>query len=307
MAHSAAIYLVSVHRSRQGDPLPLGDIDGSGAHLVEAIRGYLQEIDGSEEGTTLRFVRAMSQRRDEAAAVLEVGESGVGSELQLGRQRRRQRRRPDDSEFLKLGVVFRLPRDAEIGSLAIHVPHQRGTKGTLHKELRQRFREDFPDAILEIMPFIPKDALEAAIEQDMIDQVKLVAYQQPGDRFEDAQKWIAKEDLGSIELVLHPKKLRRFKSNLLRGLHADRTATMAELVVFEGLTFDQAKVRFEVGDSRKRTVNVEKPATGHAFTYDLEDGYGLKIDGDGVPTDASLSKALRQVLTEVIPTRQDAT
>lgn len=297
MGHSAAIYQLRVRRRRRKDDyLPFGDIDGKGTSLAQVMQNYISEIDAKgEDGVVLRFVGPLQQAGDEAIAVLEVGESGVTS--WLAQPRTRTRRRQADTEFLKVGILMRLPKSADSGFMAIHVPNRRGTKGLLHSELRNRLSSDYR-LILEVTPVLPRSALDEAIQSGSINQVRLVAIEQPADRFEDSQRWIEKEDLGRIEVVMHPKRLRQFQSRLLQRFQQD-PSVINELVQFQGMTFDIAKVRFPLPSGGERTVNIEKPGSGHAMTIDLSD-YHLALDDDGDPTDETLGEALRAVLDDAV-------
>lgn len=301
MSHSAAIYHVRVRESRVKDGyVPLGDIDGQGSMLAQVLRNYFTEIDIRDDtrSYSLRYQGPMGGLSGtEAGAFFEVGAWGVASWVHFDAGL--ERRRASNAEYLKSGVLADLPPTSDCGTLAVHVAHQRGIKGLLYEALRQRFRDDFKKRVLEVTPVVPRNALDAAMEEGKIDQVRLVVVQKPADRFEDSQKWIRKEDLGRIELVLHPKRARRFTADLLRGFR-EEPSTIGELVRFEGMTFDQAKVRYEAAPGHFRTLNIERPEAGHAMTVELSDDYGLKLDADGEPTDESLAGALRQVLQETV-------
>lgn len=298
MSHSAAIYQVQVRpRRRKHDYLPFGDIDGKGTALANVIQNYLTEIDAKDpRGAVLRHLRSVKGSEGEAVAMLEVGESGVTS--WLAQPQERTRRRAVDTEFLKVGILMRLPKKASCGFMVVHVPNRRGTKGILQSELQSRFAADF-GAVLEITPVLPRSALEQAIRSGKINQVRLVAIQQPADRFEDSQKWIEKEDLGQIEVVMHPKRLRQFQSRLLQRF-MDDPSVINELVQFQGMTFDTAKVKFPLPSGGERTVNIEKPGAGHAMTIDLSADSQLSFDEDGEPTDETLATALRRVLDDYV-------
>jgi hypothetical protein len=62
-----------------------------------------------------------------------------------------------------------------------------------------------------------------------------------------------------------------------------------EIVQFEGMEFDKAKVQVEMPNGDLRTFNIEEPESGHAFSVDIDQDLKLK---DGEPTEASLFKAL---------------
>lgn len=90
-------------------------------------------------------------------------------------------------------------------------------------------------------------------------------------------------------------KVERILSALpLRFLQGDQRA-FGEIVEFEGIHFDEARVEVQLEDGTHRTFNIERPDAGHAFTEDITD---LQME-DGEPTDMSLRAALRSALSTV--------
>lgn len=304
MAHSAAIYEVTVHERRHRHALhPFGDFDGEGTNLVQVLRTYFTDVfvEDDEREIILRNAEGVDvdEEADEACIVLEVGQRGVASVVEDPTQKRRGRRRAIDAEFVRVAVLAHLPPDSETGFLALHVPHRRGIKQLLEKSITQRLNEDFHHVLLEFKPVVPRDALEQAIESNDIRQVKLVVIEQPADRFADATKWVDAEDLARIELVMYPKKLRRVKTEMLRLFQQDHE-TIDQLVRFEGMTFDQAKVKIPLRTGGERTINIERPGAGHPMTIDLADKYALAVDADGDPMPEGLIDALRHVLGDIV-------
>lgn len=87
----------------------------------------------------------------------------------------------------------------------------------------------------------------------------------------------------------------RLKSGPIRSFLSG-ASQLTDLVQFEGMTFDEAKVEVVLADGSRRTYNVEKLTTGHAFTRYIDEF--LEFGDDGDPTRDSLIAALRRALAE---------
>jgi hypothetical protein len=137
-------------------------------------------------------------------------------------------------------------------------------------------------------------ALLEAIRRGRVDKVKLVKLERPHDRANAATgKWMRSGDLGKLELEitspgqrLHPRLLQRF-------VNGDRTA-MAEMVEFEGMSFDEVDVQVTLPEGTQRTFNIENPDTGFPMTMDLDN---LAFDGDGEPSEASVYAGLKDAFS----------
>lgn len=81
---------------------------------------------------------------------------------------------------------------------------------------------------------------------------------------------------------------------LARFFGGDKEA-FGEIVEFNGLEFDQAKVEVALANGTTRTFNIETPDAGHAFTVDMDQ---LDFE-DGEPTDESVFAELRRAIDEM--------
>ncbi len=161
-------------------------------------------------------------------------------------------------------------------------------------ELIANFREDFPDLTLEIHPCQVGDALQEAVDQGALEKVKLVRWDHPEDSANRAAsgKWVSRDVTARVELDVTGSRGSRLSPRLLRSYFRGDSHAFGQIVEFQGLTFEQAKVEVTLPSGR-RTFNIERPTAGHPITLELE---GLRTGRDGDPTDTSLRAALQEAL-----------
>src|SRR5207253_4373071 len=137
--------------------------------------------------------------------------------------------------------------------------------------------------------------LEEAVRRDQIAKVRLIKLERPEDRAVAAtDKWIRAGAVGRLELDITARgRAERVLPSLIQRflLGGDKSA-FGEIIEFEGIKFDEAKVEVVLEDETRRTFNIEEPDSGHPFTEDLRD---LEVE-DGEPTERSLFAALQAAL-----------
>jgi hypothetical protein len=300
MRHRVATYTVQVRRKRDttGDFLPFGDIDDKGTNLANLLKRYLTdhfEAVNDEETRSLHCEDVAVQGID-LFAMFRHGLTGVAADIIDKQGVRRIRQSADDTSRVLCGALLRLPPAGEMGWLAAHINNGRAVKGLMEKGIQARFRSDFPGLVLEIKPFVLGSVLLEAVEHDRIDCVKLIRYDEPSDRAAGVGKWVGGGTSAKLELSIKPRgQVKRLLSQLpLQFLHGDPDV-FGEIVQFQGMRFNEAKLEVTLGDDTHRTFNIERPEAGHAFTEDLSD---LQLE-DGEPTPASLRAALGLALSNV--------
>jgi hypothetical protein len=300
LPHSAALYTVRVKEAYH-DHRPLGDIDNAGTQLIDVLSDYLPPFESQTDDGS-RVVRCLdaSTEGDELLITMLHGQSGVVADIMGADRRMRLRQIASDTQLLRSVGIFRLPPTRDLGWLALQVNNGRGIKGLLEVGLYKLFRNDFPELILEIRPFVSGSALREAVDAGKVSKVRLIRYEKPQDRAVAAtNNWVRAGELGKIELsVSAPERGRMLKSALLKRFLTNdeaRDAAHANIVQFGGILFETAKVEVDVG-GRTRTFNLESPTSGHPMTLDLED---LDFDNEGEPTEESLIAGLRDALGNV--------
>jgi hypothetical protein len=295
MSERAALYTVAVRVSR-GKPRPLGDIDGNGTSLAEALAKLLDGFsESSADGGRVALASIAARDGDDLLAVVRHGARGVAADIVDPTGGVRLRQTPEDIQLVRCGCLFRLPAAATSGSLAVEVSNGRGVKGLFEQGLSARFRAAFPGLSLVIEPLVDSGALASAVADDRIEKLRLVRLEPAGKRaIADTGKWVGAAEAARIELDVAPVSVgARIEPSLLaRYLGGDGTA-FAEIVRFAGLTFDEAFVGAAMPDGTRRLFDLAHPALGRV-TKELA---GIVLDAAGEPTDASLLAALRATLS----------
>lgn len=306
MGHRAAVYTVRVKRAhkRKDKFRPFGDIDDvTGTYLGDVLDRYLSAADFegiSDDKTKIVECEEVTLDGEDLRAVMLHGQSGVAADIFDAAGEFRIHQESDDKHQIRCGVLFRLPKNQETGWLAAHINNGRSAVGLLKMALAKTFRDEFaPHGILlEIIPFVQGSVLREAIDKNRLDKVRLVRWEEPNDRAVEAtDRWVSAGDRGRIEVEYSaPRQENRLVPDLIkRYLQGDGSA-LREIVEFQGITFDEAKVVVELEDGKHRTFNIEKPEAGNPFSADLEN---LAHDNEGVPTDESVFEALADLLGEV--------
>lgn len=295
--HSAALYTVQVKVKRSDEYRLFGDLDGQGAYLGEAIIGYTRELDVRNDDATSRVQvqRASHEEGDEVFIVVTHGQSGVVSDIVDKHDILKAHQDATDSQNVMGAALLRLPRNGTLGWFCVHINNRRSCKALLTGAIKKRLGGDFRWLMLEVTPAQIGGAFRAAVNDGRIDEVKLVRLERVGGRANaSTDKWVPGGVDAKLELditALHG--IRLIPTLVQRFLGGDANA-FGEILRFEGMTFDAAKVRVELPDGRPRTFNIETPEAGHPITESLE---GRLMPGpDGAPTEDSLLAALRSMI-----------
>jgi hypothetical protein len=302
MGHRAAIYTVSVHPQYHPDKgRLLGDIDEQGTYLADALHSIFNppgfSVTSADNSRTAACERCVVAG-DEVRATFVHGQSGVAADIVNANGQLRLHQELDDAQMVRCGSLFRLPRPDKLGFWAVHVNNNRSAKGLISSELLPRFRSRFEKLSLLIQPCVSRDALVAAVEQDQLETVRLIRLERPHDRASAAtDKWVATNESARLELAIAAagRGSRLIGDLIKRYLHGDASA-FAQIIQFQGLTFDEAKVEVTLANGNQRTFNIEKPEAGAAFTVELTD---LDYAATGEPTADSVFAGLRGALDDL--------
>jgi len=300
MSHRAAVYTVRVHRrNKPDDARLLGDIDEQGHQLGSVLAGHMDGFE-SVSADKYKVVQIVSSEldADELRLMLQHGLSGLAADIVSDTGQLRIRQTATDMQRVRCGVLLRLPRDEVMGWMAVHNNNGRYVKGLLMQALGPKFRHDFPDLILSVSPYVLGSVLREAVDHDRVQKVTLVKLEQPNDRSNAAtNKWVRAASGARVELGIEARgRKERVIPDLLRRFLGGDGGAYGEIVAFEGLTFDEAKVQVALENGTIRTFNIERPDIGHAFTEDM---HNLDFQADGEPTDASIFAGLREALSTV--------
>jgi hypothetical protein len=177
--------------------------------------------------------------------------------------------RPEHTQLLPSASLFRLPRNETMGWWALHVNNNRSAKSLIQAEMISRFRDNFGDLILTIEPSVKSAALEEALANDLLRSIKLIKYDRSSD-FADARKWLKSDAHAQIELRVSPlERGKRLAAGLARKAAGGDLQAYGEIVEFQGMTFDTAKVQVELEGGSLRTYELRGAEGGHPFAAEI--------------------------------------
>lgn len=301
MSHRTTIYTVKVHkRFKPKDLRLLGDFTNTGSgSLADAINGCLKTPFSvmSDDGSKTVIGETTAVSGDEVHSRFITGQSGVVADIVDTQGQLRLHQESDDTQLLRCASVFRLPAAEKLGWWAVHVNNNRSPKGLIQKELVARFKVLYPDLQLAIAPCVLGAALTEAVNRGQVEKVHLIKWEQPHNRATAAtDKWVPADEKARLELMIaSADRGGKVISERVKKFLGGQTAEFGQIVEFNGITFEQAKVEVVLGNGSHRTFNIEKPEAGHPISMDLS-GLVLK---DGEPTQASLVTALQGSLDEI--------
>jgi hypothetical protein len=293
MGHRAAIYTVRAHK--KGKPkelLPLGDID-DGTYLGDVLETLFGTFAAQ---SNTKQVRCLHSELDDTDLRLSFhhGESGLVADILDDKDQLLLRQAQSDTQLVRCGSLFRLPRSQTVGWWAVHVNNNRSAKGLVHAEMLNRFRKNYPDLMLLVQPAVMSSALKAALDDGRLNSIKLIKLDKSSD-FANAKEWVAKDAHAKVELrVSALEQGTRLLTGLVQKAVKGDEKAYGKVVEFGGLTFDQAKIEVTLENGSQRTFNVQGPQSGHPLPADIE-----PLLKDGEPTDESLWDELAKVLEDL--------
>lgn len=303
MSHRAAIYSVRVHKKQHPDDLrPFGDFDQAGSSLIDVFGRYMDAplVNSTEDETrSVRCIKCVTDGEDVKAICIH-GKKGLVADIVDEHGQLRIRQAAVDTQLVRCGSLFHLPPNDTLGWWAVHVNDNRSAKSLIQSKLAELFRSEFDGVMLKIQPSVPTAALSAAVKDDRIANVRLIRLEKPHDReIAATDKWVSAGEAARIELKVTGARGKLISSGLLkRYLSAKalaRIGALKDIIEFEGLHFQEAKVEAVLESGKRRTFNISAPESGHAFTIDLDDLEEL----NGEPTEDSLFQGLGDAIDEM--------
>jgi hypothetical protein len=304
MGHRAAVYSVCVHPVRKTKDLRrLGNFDDHGHYLGTVFERYLKGLAAvNDDGSKVAHCIDATLDDNMLDLVVSHGVTGFAADIfDSDGDTALFHQEPDHTHTVRCGGLLYLPKMETRGWWVVHINNGRSVKSLVQRKLIEQFREEFEGLMLKITPSVDASALDAAIDSNRIDKVKLVKLARPSDIAEAVVgEWVESTEKARIELDISTYgRDKRVQARLLRLFRTpeQRGAAFRQIVEFGNLTFDEAKVEVILPNGDRRTFNIQEPEGGHAVTRDLTD---LDIV-DGEPTEDSLKAELRRSLDLMMP------
>lgn len=298
MAHRATIYSVRVHkRNHPNEFVAFGALNDEPRYLGDFLHDVLNpKTFACADPLVEREVACESRKLagDDLQAIFFAGEWGVRAKIMKKDGQLALDQMPTDTQLLRCGSVFRLPKTETVGWWACHLNKTRGVKTLLGPELVTRFQNEFPDLILKIEPVINKAAFLAALEEGSLLSATLKKYERPSDIAAN-DKWSADDTGLKLELSIKPEQGKLLPSGLALRAFKKEDAALSSVVEFRGMPFESAIFEVELANGIKRSYDTARPDGGHPFAQFIEP----ELEKDGDPKDDSLFTELGKVLTEL--------
>lgn len=224
MGHRATIYTVRVHkRNHPSETLPLGAIDDNGRYLGDFLvddifdpRTFSAESAVSERSVGCESCQLAGENSDEVQVILNPGERGVSAKILKPSGDVGYRQTSKDTQVLRSGSLFRLPREAHVGWWACHVNNGRSFKQLVHNNLAEAFKMTFSDdIILKIEPCVNAAALREAIEKDRLLSASLSKYERSPD-IADGGQWVRSDTGLKLQLHISPERGKSLAPTLVK-------------------------------------------------------------------------------------------
>jgi hypothetical protein len=296
--HRANMYTVGVHKLyKPKERQPFNDFDGKGTSLGAVLNGYLSNAFSEEGDDKVVHCVASNVVGDEVQALLTHGLSGIAATIRNQQGVETFQQHPEDTHEIRCGAVVRLPGAATTGWWAAHVFSNRSAMGLLKYGLVRRFQNDYPKLRLAVEPCVSGAALKAAVEAGEVEEVTLIRYDKPNDvRDRITDEWVRRNQSARVEVGIRAGRGENILNGRLRRYFGGEKELFGEIVEFNGLRFDEAKIEVTLASGASRTFNIENPESGHAFSVNLED---LDIQ-DGDPTPSSLFASMDDAIDEMV-------
>ena len=146
----------------------------------------------------------------EIYGIIKSGEYGIPADFLnvTTKKVENEARKPEHSEIFPFFFHFHLPSDKETGILLLQTFGNQGIKTVLYKCLNEYLQEKFykDNLIIDINPFLTKDALEKIKKADKLVKLRLLRKDMPKnkiDRIKDAK--FGKNKIGSHKDVIEER------------------------------------------------------------------------------------------------------
>lgn len=291
-------YSFNIRQRRGRALLPLPQFT-KGADIVSSLIGYVNDIDGQHVDVSgyRRCISAANVVGDKfgVKAHAYVGEYGFGGRLvDASTGTLSYVRKVTDAPMEPYFFEFRLSTGSTKGIFLCERRGQSSAKGALQEYIKVKFRKDFPEFIMDIVPVMPQQAVKALLDKGKLSAVRLVQGVIPSD-IADKFNGNSQQQEGEVEVVLRPKRSGVLSMDRISEIF-NKTKNLSDLIEIEDFSPDRLKVEVEV-DGRKKTVdfgNLSRVRGSFDISGEIQNGQ------DGFPTFSSVDTSAGQLMPSLL-------
>lgn len=209
----------------------------------------------------------------------------------------------DEAELVPYYFLVKIIPTSNIGVVILQTFNSIGIKGVFFQGLNNAFRGKYPDFILELHPFVPKEAVREYLSSRIVE-IRLVKHRYPDGVVNVSMDDMPDEDFveGTCEMVIRPPMRQDFPPRFLNGVKRRIDAFLEEadgevgsIIEVQNFTYDTAKIKVKHGEGY-RTVDLGQT---EKLNYSEELDGRVKIDTrTGYPIFASIDELGKSFLDD---------
>jgi hypothetical protein len=298
-AVSLDAYSLQIRNRRDSKPLLLDKFNNKDS-IIGVFASDLGRIKGNFFDSTANqkciSIESIVTNQHSIEGICLIGEYGYGARLvdpKSGQTSYNMKK--TDAPLEPFYFEFHVASSSRKGMIICARHGQSGCKSMLTTYIREKFSAKFGGYTMDIMPLMPRQAVDALIARGKLSSVRFIQDIIPSDiadRFNNDNK----NQEGEVELVIRPKKTGKINlRNLQEVLLMKRQ--VKDLVQIQNFDPDNVKLEIEI-DGRKKTIDFGN--LGHVrASFDVT--HEIAAGQDGYPTFASMNKASKSLIATLLP------
>lgn len=296
-------YVVSVREKnlRKAPNLVLGQFDGTSS-VRTIFKGYFEDIKQHKVYNIKERERSVGLKtlKEEAPylyGTLQAGDYGYASDiLDTTTGNVNYKKKKTDTDPTPFHFEFCLPDHSKKGLMLIQKFGTLGIRTDLTHIIEERFKQHYPDFMLEINPAVPADIVNQYLKKGNIEEISFIKHSIPADKAD----WYAgrkTEQPGELILTVKPEKPGFFTKKVSGIVEiVKRTKKPSEVFSMPDFEYDSIKAQIEV-NGRTRTIdlnNWQRLKSSFDVTSEIQRGL------DGFPKESSVQNVSRQIMNDLI-------
>ncbi len=225
---------------------------------------------------------------------IESGFYGFTSELyDVVKEETSYKRKTDEAELLPFFFLFDITKGFDEAIVILQRFANIGIRKVLLDDLRNNFRKDYPDFIIDINPLVPESFYEEYLVQGRVTKIKFRKFSVDPDIANNFDSYDHKEQIGYTDLVITAHRNKQLP--LLNKIRRFQNGKLGVKEFFDLKYFSYDKIQIEmVKSGNKRTLDLSEMNRIRAY-FDITDK--VKINKNGHPeTQSTIIEAEKLLL-----------